>query len=68
MTEKQWDEILNEMIFHLERMDEGKVIEEISRNMPKDFVPKGEAVCEVMERHKNDFFKLFSEYFYDLWY
>ena len=68
LNEEQWDKILDEMIYHLEMMDEENVIKQLSKNMPDDFIPNYKTVFEIMERHRKEFFNLFSENFYNLWY
>lgn len=68
MTAKQWDEILDEMINHLEMMNEDRVAESLSKGMPETYEVDYKAVREIMERHREEFFKLFSKYFYNLWY
>ncbi len=67
LSEEKWDEILDEMIYHLYYMKEPNVIEELERDVPEDWSPSFRTVGEIMDRHKNEFFKLFSEYFYNLW-
>lgn len=68
LTEEQWNEILDEMLFHLEMMDECKVRKQLKQGMPEGWRPATNSVYEIMERHKNDFFDLMKEHFYDLWY
>lgn len=68
ITEEEWDTILDEMIYHLEMMDEEKVTETLQRGMPKDWMPACNLVWEIMERNRKAFFVLFSEHFYDMWY
>ena len=63
----EYDADLDEMIHHLYYMDENNVEEELSKGMPEDWVPSSLTVYEIMERHKDEFFKLFSKYFYNLW-
>lgn len=67
MTEKEWEAVVDEMIYHLHYMNEHNVEDELSKGMPEDWVPSSITVYEIMERHKDDFFKLFSKYFYNLW-
>ena len=63
----EYDADLDEMIHHLYYMDEDNVREELSKGMPEDWIPSGITTYEIMERHKDDFFKLFSKHFYSLW-
>ena len=67
MTEEEWDEILGKMISHLYYMDEANVINRLEVDAPEGFSPSYKSIHEVMDRHKDEFFKLFSEYFYNLW-
>ena len=67
MTEEEWDSIIDDMIYHLHYMNEHNVEDELSKGMPEDWSPSHKTVYEIMERHKNDFFELFSKYFYNLW-
>jgi hypothetical protein len=67
LTEEEWDNILDEMIQHLYMMDEHNVTESLKEGMPDGWRPVHNTVWEVMERHKDEFFKLFSKYFYNLW-
>ena len=67
LTEEEWVGILDDMIRHLYYMDEENVIKELTKGTPKSWVVSGKTTDEIMEKHKNEFFKLFSEYFYNLW-
>lgn len=67
MTEEEWDGVIDEMLYHLKYMDEETVTEELEKDVPDDWNASAIAVYEVMDRHKDAFFKLFSEYFYNLW-
>lgn len=67
MTNEEWEAIVDEMLYHLHYMDEQNVEEELERDVPKDWNPSQRNIDEIMERHKDEFFKLFSEYFYNLW-
>jgi hypothetical protein len=66
MTEEEWDAVIDEMIYHLHYMDEETVVEELEKDVPDDWGASAITVYEVMDKHKNEFFKLFSEYFYNL--
>lgn len=68
LTEEEWSDILDKLIYHLEMMDEEKVMEVLSTDMPEGYTPDLKSVSEVMKRHKKEFFELFSKYFYELWY
>lgn len=67
MTEEEWDNIIDEMIYHLHYMDEETVIEELERDVPDDWSASYKTVNYVLDKHKNAFFELFSKYFYHLW-
>lgn len=67
MTEEEWDNILNRMITHLYYMDETNVVDKLENDSPKGLSPSYNAIHNVMNKHKEEFFKLFSEHFYNLW-
>lgn len=67
ITEEEWDNVLDEMIYHLHYMDEETVTEELEKDVPDNWNASAKTVYEIMDKHKNEFFKLFSEYFFDLW-
>jgi hypothetical protein len=62
-----WTAIIDEMLYHLNFMDETYIIDLLSKNMPKYYKPEPITVYEIMEKHKDEFFKLFSKYFFNLW-
>ena len=55
------------MILHLYWMDENNVIKELEKDVPENWSLSLKTTQEIMDKHKNEFFKLFSEYFYCLW-
>ena len=67
ITPEEWDNILDAMIYYLRYMDEQTVTEELEKDVPDNWTVSSKTVYEIMEKNKNEFFKLFSEYFYDLW-
>lgn len=67
LTEEEWNEIIDEMIYHIKYMNEETVIEELERDAPDNWSASHKTVGEILEKHKNQFFELFSKYFYDLW-
>ena len=67
ITNEQWDDILDEMIKHLSLMTEDNVKTELKKGMSDSFKPDYKTVSEIMDRHKDEFFKLFSKWFYNLW-
>ena len=67
MTKEEWDNTIDEMIYHLHYMNEDNVNDELKKNVPENWLPKLDATYKIMEMHKDEFFKLFSKYFYALW-
>lgn len=67
MTEEECDNIIDEMLYHLYYMDEWHVIDELEKDVPDNWSVSAKLVSEVLDKHKDEFFKLFSEYFYNLW-
>lgn len=67
LTNEQWEAIIDEMLHHLKFMDETYVENSLCEGMPEHWLPDNLVVYEIMERHKDEFFKLFSKYFYNLW-
>ena len=61
MTQTEWNFILDRMITLLEDMDRN--------TCSKDFTGINESIDrdQYMVQCKNEFFQLFSQYFYDLW-
>ena len=67
LTEEEWESIIDDMIRHLYYMDENNVEKELSRDVPDGWLANWETRDKITEKHKDEFFKLFSEYFYNLW-
>jgi hypothetical protein len=67
MTAEEWDAIIDEMILHLHYMDESNVIDELERDVPDDWSADYTTINYILDSHKDRFFRLFSEYFYNLW-
>ena len=67
MTEKVWEDILQDMCKHLYMMHEDNVREYLKTGMPEGWEPAIDSIYEIMERHKNEFFDLMKKHFYDLW-
>lgn len=67
MTNEEWETIIDEMLYHLYYMDEEHVTEELEKDVPDNWSASNKTTYEILEKHKNEFFKLFSEYFYNLW-
>ena len=66
-SEAEWNAIIDKILMHLYYMDEDNVDEELSKDVPESWIVTWDTSGPIMEKHKNEFFKLFSEYFYDLW-
>ena len=67
MTEEEWNGIIDKMLFHLYYMDEENIDKELYKDVPDNWIATWDTSATIMEYHKNEFFKLFSEHFYDLW-
>ena len=67
LTSEEWDNIVDDMLRHLYYMDEENVEKELSKDVPENWTVSSKTTYEIIEKHKNEFFKLFSEYFYNLW-
>ena len=67
MTEEEWDAVIDEMVYHLKYMDEDTVTDELEKNVPDNWSVSAKTVSEVLDKHKDRFFELFSKYFYHLW-
>ena len=48
-------------------MDEWHVTEELEKDVPDNWSASAKTVSQILDMHKDAFFKLFSEYFYNLW-
>lgn len=67
LTEKQWEDVLQGMCKHLYMMNEDNVREYLKTGMPEGWEPADDSIYQIMIRHKNEFFDLMKEHFYDLW-
>lgn len=67
MPEEEWNKIIETMLFHLHYMDEDHVDEELQKDVPENWIVTCDTTYPIMEHHKEEFFKLFSKYFYNLW-
>lgn len=68
---EKWEDVLTEMIYCLNYMEEDFVLEKLGlydgdeyKTMTKEDY---ETVNNIMENNKNRFFELFSKHFYSLW-
>ena len=66
-SEEEWDNVIDEMLYHLYYMDEEHVTEELEKDVPDDWSASYKTVSAIMDKHKDAFFELFSKYFYNLW-
>lgn len=67
MTEEEWLNIIDEMIYHLHYMNEDNVDKELKKYVPEGWIPCCKTSGKIMDKHKEKFFELFSKYFYNLW-
>ena len=67
LTEEEWNDIIDKMLHHLYFMDENNVNKELEKDVPENLIPTIKTSYEIMEKHKDEFFKLWSEWFYHLW-
>lgn len=67
MTNEEWEDIVDEMIYHLYYMNEEHVTDELEKNVPDDWHASYKTVNYILDKHKDAFFELFSKYFYNLW-
>lgn len=67
LTEEEWDAIIDRMIHYLDMMDEQYVKKILCKDMPEDYVPSCATIHEINNRYKDEFFQMFSEWFYNLW-
>lgn len=67
-NEKGWHDTLTDMVCCLNMMDRDQVYRELGfdnmRNMTREDY---DTAYNIMEKNKNEFFELFSKYFYTLW-
>lgn len=74
-NEEETNMILDMMIYHLEMMDEdyvekllyGKNVYDDDYNPSEYSIEKCNRISAVMEQNKNEFMKLFTIFFWDLW-
>lgn len=67
MTDEEWEAIVDNMLYHLHYMDEDVVTKELEKDIPDSWYASCKTVNYILNKHKDEFFKLFSEYFYCLW-
>lgn len=68
LTEEAWNVVLDRMIFLLTEMDENTCSQQNTLWEDKDKALAREMdICEYRNACKDEFFRLFSKYFYNLW-
>ena len=67
LTNEEWEAIIDKMIHCLDMMDEQYLEKFLLEDMPEKYVVSPMSTYEIMEHYKNEFFELFSEWFYNLW-
>ena len=70
LTEEAWNVVLDRMIFLLNEMDENTCSQQnvFWKGKDKDRALEREMdICKYRNSCKDEFFRLFSKYFYDLW-
>lgn len=67
VTDDEWESILEEMIDHLELMDEENVIKSLGLTRKNLSYEESQKIGNIMIKNKECFFKLFSKWFYSLW-
>lgn len=69
LSKTETDNVIDEIIFHLNLMDEDKCANEIFRKemygLELDDMKK---VYEAIDTHKNEAFRLLTKWYWDLWY
>lgn len=68
LKENEWEEILDKMIYHLHWMLEENIDKELEKYVDlEDWYLSTECYAKIINKHKEEFFKLFSTYFFELW-
>lgn len=68
ITEAEWNSILGTMIFLLSEMDEDTCSQKNDASYTSDnFFDRERELSNYRNHCKDEFFKLFSKYFWDLW-
>ena len=66
-SEEEWDTILDNMIYYLEGMNEEGAVNQLYGEGANLTVEDYKEISNHMTHSKEEFFKLFTQYFYDLW-
>lgn len=67
LSEEEWDKILDDMIHYLEGMNEEGAVNQLYGEGANLTVDDYKEISNHMTHSKEEFFKLFTQYFYDLW-
>lgn len=67
LTEEEWDAIVDRMIYCLDMMDEQYLEKLLLEDMSPIYTVSSKSTYEIMTKYKNEFFQMFSEWFYNLW-
>ena len=67
LEEEAWEAIIDRMIYCLDMMDENYVTKLLLEDMPSVYTVSLQSTGEIMTKYKNEFFQMFSEWFYNLW-
>lgn len=67
LSEEEWDTILDNMIYYLEGMNEEGAVKQLYGEGANLTVDDYKEISNHMTHSKEEFFKLFTQYFYDLW-
>lgn len=67
MTNEEWNGIIDELLYHLHYMNDDNVDDELTKDAPDGWVPTVGTTNEITNKHKDEFFALFSKYFFYLW-
>lgn len=67
LSEEEWNTILDNMVYYLEGMKEEVAVKQLYGEGANLTVDKYKEISNHMTHSKEEFFKLFTQYFYDLW-
>ena len=67
LEEEEWETIIDRMIYCLDMMDESYVKKLLLEDMSSVYIVSPKSTYEIMTKYKNEFFQMFSKWFYDLW-
>ena len=67
LSEEEWDKILDNMVYYLEGMNGEGAVKQLYGEGANLTVDDYKEISNHMTHSKEEFFKLFTQYFYDLW-